>query len=106
MEKLMEKPVGVNEETKGPGWKIAQTRNSRRSNVTKFIFSKGVTYSMRKKSLDLNILSLAQEISWRGKTYRPLTTHASPLLFILPRFSILPDFCFCDITINPTNCEI
>lgn len=33
MEKLMEKPVGVNEETKGPGWKIAQTRNSRRNQV-------------------------------------------------------------------------
>lgn len=30
-EKLMEKPPGVNRETKGPGWKIAQTRNSRRA---------------------------------------------------------------------------
>lgn len=74
------------------------------SSVTKFLFffqrRGGGTYSMRKKPLDLNILSFSLSRNFLEGGWQLPCFHA--LLFIFPRFSILPDgllFYFCEFTI-------
>lgn len=71
------------------------------SSVTKFFFSKGGGGHIRcgrNRSIWIFYLSLSREIFWKGDD----NFHASTLLFIFPRFSILPDgllFYFCEFTI-------